>query len=78
LCYFVDRSASAVLTTGQIIGILIGVVALLIIGVVIFFVIRHYFRIGRTNNAEGYTNAMYLKNADSVSMSDEGTMKNKT
>ncbi|XP_048752140.2 macrophage mannose receptor 1-like isoform X2 [Ostrea edulis] len=75
-----DRSESAVLTAGQIIGILIGAGTLLMIGIVIIFVSRHYFRTGSysANNEHGFTNAMYLKNADSVSMSGEGTVKNNT
>ncbi|XP_061163166.1 macrophage mannose receptor 1-like [Saccostrea echinata] len=73
-----ERSASDGLTAGQIIGILIGTVTLLIIIIVILLVSRHYLRTGKygASDDHGFTNAMYLKTVESVSVSGEGALKN--
>lgn len=65
-----------ILTAGQIVGILIGTVTLLIIIIVVLLVIKHQLQKGGyvTNSAHGFTNAMYLKTVESVSVA-EGTGK---
>lgn len=71
-----ERDEPNALTAGQVVGILIGTVTLLIIIIVVLLVIKHQLRKGgyMTNSEHGFTNAMYLKTADSVSVA-EGTGK---
>lgn len=76
MCYFSEPDEPNILTAGQIVGILIGTVTLLIIIIVVLLVIKHQLQKGGyvTNSAHGFTNAMYLKTVESVSVA-EGTGK---
>ena len=78
--YFPERTESESLSAGQIVGILIGTITLLIILIVILLVIRRHFRKGSyfTRDEHGFTNAMYLKTVESVSVSDDGAEKRNT
>ncbi|XP_022332922.2 macrophage mannose receptor 1-like isoform X2 [Crassostrea virginica] len=78
--FYLERTESESLSAGQIVGILIGTITLLIILIVILLVIRRHFRKGSyfTRDEHGFTNAMYLKTVESVSVSDDGAEKRNT
>lgn len=66
------------LSAGEVIGIVIGVLGLIVIGVAVYVVVRQLRSATYSTKGWAFTNALYRRSADNVSISEETSMTGST